>query len=369
MAEDIENFGVPEIFNSAYAESAHIPIAKKTVKNTQKRNETYEIQAAHRYAENLAISHANRQVATEVTIQKDFIGEGNSVRRPWIGKSYSISTTPLGVPQCSWRSNDRKKANEVPPQLIIDKHVLQTMVDYLLPSVEPPTLACQTEYTCPKGVLYRAHPKYDDKPWYDHALVDWDDVATPARILSIVNLHNLKPNCQIKFPHQSAFIPEPGLYIIMQSYDAIDTVAEKAAKLAAKELSMHVSPRKRRRKKQLRNQVAARVTQAADAAEVMEEKDPPIFKSYRLSLVPESWHLPKLYIIQVDSIVGPTVVITDLSRNYGMHNAWSITHPFCPYIFMTRRRDQWADNWTSFIDWQSEKTILDQVAESSEEED
>ncbi|KAI2514387.1 hypothetical protein MHU86_280 [Fragilaria crotonensis] len=170
MAEDIENFGVPEIFNSAYAESAHIPIAKKTVKNTQKRNETYEIQAAHRYAENLAISHANRQVATEVTVQNDFIGEGNSVRRPWIGKSYSISTTPLGVAQCSWRSNDRKKANEVPPQLIIDKHVLQTMVDYLLPSVEPPTLACQTEYTCPKGVLYRAHPKYDDKPWYDHAL-------------------------------------------------------------------------------------------------------------------------------------------------------------------------------------------------------
>ena len=51
IAEDIENFGVPEIFNSVYAESAHIPIAKKTVKNTEKRNKTYEIQAAHRYAE------------------------------------------------------------------------------------------------------------------------------------------------------------------------------------------------------------------------------------------------------------------------------------------------------------------------------
>jgi hypothetical protein len=77
MAEDIKNFRVPEIFNSAYAESAHIPIPKKTVKNTQKRNETYEIQAAHRYVENLAISHANRQVANEAIVQNDFIGEGN----------------------------------------------------------------------------------------------------------------------------------------------------------------------------------------------------------------------------------------------------------------------------------------------------
>ena len=45
--------------------------------------------------------------------------------------------------------------------------------------MEPPVIDCRTEYRCPKGVLYRAHPKYEDKAWYDHALVDWDDVALP----------------------------------------------------------------------------------------------------------------------------------------------------------------------------------------------
>jgi hypothetical protein len=43
MSEDIANFGVPEIFNSAYAESAHIPIAKKTVKT--RRSATKHIQS------------------------------------------------------------------------------------------------------------------------------------------------------------------------------------------------------------------------------------------------------------------------------------------------------------------------------------
>jgi hypothetical protein len=126
--------------------------------------------------------------------------------------------------------------------------------------------------------------------------VDWDDVATPARILAIINLHNLKPNYKIQFPRQTRFIAEPGLYVVVQSYDVINTVAEKAAKLAAKEVSMHVSPKKRRSKKRPRTQVAARVTQAAEEDEVIEGKDPPIFKTYKLSLLPGSAHLPILYV-------------------------------------------------------------------------
>ena len=205
-----------------------------------------------------------------------------------------------GSPQCSWHSDkDRKKLDDAACQLTVDQHLLQTMVDYLLPCLEPPVINCRTEYTCPKGILYRAHPKYEAKAWYDHALVDWDDVALPARILSIVNLHYLKPNSNIKFPGRDMFIGESGLYIIIQSYNVIDTVAEKAAKLAAKEVSMHVSPPKKRRwKKRRLIPIAASATSAADAEELLEEKDPQF-----------SWHVgyhfsrtPLIYLASTSSM-------------------------------------------------------------------
>jgi len=56
--EDILDHGVPENVNSAYAESAHIPLSKMTARNTQKRAKTFTKQAAERYVENLAISSA-----------------------------------------------------------------------------------------------------------------------------------------------------------------------------------------------------------------------------------------------------------------------------------------------------------------------
>jgi hypothetical protein len=373
MAEDIQNFGVPEIYNSSYAESAHIPIAKKTVKNTQKRNKTYEIQAAQRYAENLVISHANREINSKGAKNGLLLDDGARGRRQqWIGKSYSISANAFGIPRCSWQSANRKKVDEATPQLTMDKHVLQSIADYLLPCLDPPIAHCQTEYTCPKGVLYRAHPSYEDKPWYDHVLVDWDDIATPAKICSIINLHNAKPGSVIKFPGQGAIPAEAGLYVLVHSYDAIDTVADKAAKEAAKQVSMHVMPKRRRWRRDQDAEANLRASQVTEATEhPSEEEDPPIFKPYRLSLHADEGGamLPILYIIHVDSIVGPTIVINDISREYANHDPCVIAYPFRPYIFMFRRRHQWAANWTSFIDWQYNKTVHEGVEESSEDED
>ena len=372
MADDIQNFGVPEMFNSAYAESAHIPIAKKTVRNTQKRNESYEFQAAQRYAENLVISHASRQICSEDKSNGLLCDAAR--HKQWIGKSYSITANAVGTPQCSWRSDNRKKGDEGTPQLAMDQHLLQSIADYLLPCLEPPIAHCQTEYTCPKGVLYRAHPNYEDKPWFDHVLVDWDDVAIPAKILCIVNLHNAKPDSVIKFPGQNRMAAEPGLYVVVQqSYNAIDTVADKAAKAAAKEVSMHVLPKERRqRKNRIVDGRSRRVNQTPVVAEELsEDGDPPIFKAYRLLLGAnneDNANLPCLYIIHVDSIVGPTVVISDISREYGTHDPPAEAYPLRPYIFMFRRRHQWAHSWTSFIDWQYNKTVHDGEKESSEEE-
>ena len=92
------------------------------------------------------------------------------------------------------------------------------MVDYLLLSVEPHVHECCMDYTSfPKGVLYRPQPNYNAKPRYDHALVGWNEVTTPARIPYIANLHNLKPNYKIQFPQQAKLFTEPGLQVIVRA--------------------------------------------------------------------------------------------------------------------------------------------------------
>ena len=58
LSEDILDHGVPENVNSAYTESAHIPLTKVTARNTQKRAAIFTKQAAQRYVENMSISSA-----------------------------------------------------------------------------------------------------------------------------------------------------------------------------------------------------------------------------------------------------------------------------------------------------------------------
>jgi hypothetical protein len=63
--KDILSFGVPEVMNSAYAESSHRPIAKFTVRNTQKRHKSSTFQAANRYVENLSIAQGCQVVSDD----------------------------------------------------------------------------------------------------------------------------------------------------------------------------------------------------------------------------------------------------------------------------------------------------------------
>ena len=60
--EDMLNFGVPEVMNSSYAESGHISICKDTTRNTQEQSQTFTVQAAMRYVENLAIHRASTAI-------------------------------------------------------------------------------------------------------------------------------------------------------------------------------------------------------------------------------------------------------------------------------------------------------------------
>ena len=68
IGEDILDFGVPQNVNSAFAESAHIHLAKITSKNTQRRPETFTLQAAERYVENLTIERSHIEVKPQAPL-------------------------------------------------------------------------------------------------------------------------------------------------------------------------------------------------------------------------------------------------------------------------------------------------------------
>jgi hypothetical protein len=145
-------------------------------------------------------------------------------------------------------------------------------------------------------------------------------------------------------------------------------VAKKAAKLAAKEVSMHVSPTKKRRRKKLwLILIAATMMSAADGKSYSMKRRTPEFSrhvGYHFLRTPLIFLVCLYIVVHVDSIVGPTVVISDISQDYaGNHNpALALGHPSCPYIFMSCQRNQSANDWMSFINWQYQKTVHNKVA-------
>ncbi|KAI2511185.1 hypothetical protein MHU86_3150 [Fragilaria crotonensis] len=69
LCEDILDHGVPDNVNSAFAELAHIPLAKMTSRNTQKRAISFTKQAAHRYVENIVVSLASADVVNDCKLK------------------------------------------------------------------------------------------------------------------------------------------------------------------------------------------------------------------------------------------------------------------------------------------------------------
>jgi hypothetical protein len=86
IMEDILDHGVPDVVNSSYAESAHIPLAKNTSRNTQKRVASITRQAAHRYHEDLAILVASGDVEFEANMPVSiYLIEVESIFAPTVG--------------------------------------------------------------------------------------------------------------------------------------------------------------------------------------------------------------------------------------------------------------------------------------------
>ncbi len=101
------------------------------------------------------------------------------------GKRFSLEEDIDGLIICKRNAPKKKKADDPSPKdYHLTSHVPTSLEKYVLPHVTPRILYCHTEYKSADGQIYRAHPCYHDKPWFDYALVDWHGYEDlfPARI-------------------------------------------------------------------------------------------------------------------------------------------------------------------------------------------
>ncbi len=204
LSEDILDHGVPDNVNSAYAESAHIPLSKITARNTQKRAKTFTKQAANRYVENLAIASAWQDMQHDI-ILKGGLGVGTA------GNSGDNDATPTVSGRrftIAWRVGDlspsfcwnRKYPTDNPGGDSLSPDAMHFLGQHCLPPMTNGKLPCFTEFICINGHKYRAHPSiYDGKPWHDHAMVKWHGYPypLPAFIHTFVDLRQLPRGSRI----------------------------------------------------------------------------------------------------------------------------------------------------------------------------
>ena len=220
LCEDILDHGVPENVNSSYAESAHIPLAKATSRNTQKRAHSFTKQAAHRYVENLAISLASTDVENDSGAGKPNIpskhGKG--------GRNFNLSwKTGDDFPSCHWTHPCISDTSETAAHL--SPLVMDFLSRHCLPKMKHHVLPCFTLFTDEDGNKYRAHPCYLGKAWNDCAAVKWAGYRHdhPAFIHTFVDLRGLPEGERIKIKGNGQNNLEAGLYAVAHSFDPVST--------------------------------------------------------------------------------------------------------------------------------------------------
>ena len=231
LCEDILDHGVPENVNSSYAESAHIPLAKITARNSQKRAVSFTKQAAHRYIENLAVSLAWADVKSDErqrhTNSKEDEPEtqeavdGNSHQFN-LGREFRLAwKTGDEFPRCHW--THVRRGQNLEPAVKLSPLVSKFLGHYCLPGTPQQSLRCFTSYTDGRGNTYRAHPCYDGKPWNDCAMTDWEGVAhdVPAFIHTFVDLRQL-PTAIRKIEANGQSRVQPGLYAVAHTFDPVN---------------------------------------------------------------------------------------------------------------------------------------------------
>jgi Plavaka transposase len=307
IAHDILDHGVPQNVNSAFAESAHIPLAKDTSRNTQKRAISFTKQAGSRYVENLAISLASHEIIhNNNPIHTDRENQERTPRTESLkyGRNYTIHVAHNGDVCSEWVNRSCKKTGTV--KLL--PHVLNFLVRHCLPHVPNQRLLCFTEYLDESEDIhqrYRAHPKYMGSSWNDYVMVNWVGFDNkPARIHTFVNLSNMGRNgtARIRASTGQAGIV-PGRYAIVESYER----------------------------------------QAEDAND--DYADTIIGRFNRLNIGNTEESI--LYLVHIDSFLHPVIGMPNIPSVAPANQRQQQREKY--YLIIVRNRNQWPTCWDSMI--------------------
>jgi hypothetical protein len=223
----------------------------------------------------------------------------------------------------------------------------------VLPHMTPRILHCHTEYKSADGQIYRAHPCYHDKPWFDYALVNWHgyDDLLPARLHAFLNLCNVGTGSKIRLPHsgQEVSIPTPGFYSLIESYHEVFSDSDDS-----EDDSEDNHPEE-----------ADDDTEQDDDDEEEEEEDRSIFRKFMVDLIPDTLQ-PVLYLVHVDSIKRPTVAVADNFSDCAQNNDGQ-SIPNAKYIFMMLPQTEWSKTWDSFIHRKHREIVITKKKAESDE--
>ena len=218
IREDIvDHDGVSEVVNLSYAESAHIPLAKNTSRNTQKHLASFTRQAAHRYHEDLAISVTFSDVDLDAKPSSSLTSSGPA------GRWFSLSQEDSGVGNIIFAWNSPRRTDNVSKNRLpscISKFIMKYCCPHI-PRGSKKSVQCFTEYISDEGDRYRGHPNYHGKRWCDHAMINWNlHHPLPGLIHTFVDLRHLPGNVRIRTKHQNNL--GAGMYAVLKSFDEED---------------------------------------------------------------------------------------------------------------------------------------------------
>ena len=168
IGKDILDFGVPRNVNSAFAESAHIHLAKITSKNTQRRPETFTLQAAEHYAENLSIERSRIEIEPSAPLLSNT--GTKECRRQFVIWMDLQNTCHFRF--LSWQHQQLPLEAHLLDRLedvSMDKRVKELLIQHCLSHVATSGLHCFTEF------VPRHHSSYDSpadpgqlyRAWFD----------------------------------------------------------------------------------------------------------------------------------------------------------------------------------------------------------
>ena len=349
LADDILDHGVPQNFNSSFAESAHISLAKDTARNTQKRTASFTYQAAQRYVENLVISKAWNEIcpAEKLTVtQADTtetmvnLSDDDQINDAKWGRRFYLSIGPDGRPHCKWA---KERGDKTAVKATLKEQVVQFLVKNCLPHTALNRLDCFTHYeNKATGERYRAHPMFMGDAWYDFAMVRWQSRThpkLPARIYTFVDLTTLTPGRNVHTQGNGQPAIESGMYALIESFEPIPHA--------------YGDPN---------------IPNNADGNNVANQAfaNDLVGRFLRTETVIDGVWQPTLYLVHIDSIMCPLVGICDVPKSKILPTAPVVARGGRDrhriflnqngqvserqhYLFLLHRRCMWSACWNTVI--------------------